>query len=354
MIEVEMTGTVMSHGCSCLVDLPDEHLLWRFLHADAGEARSAFDALVERHGPMVLAICHRILGHQHDAEDAYQATFLTLARKAGTIRDGRALAGWLQGVATRCASGIRARQARRLCVERHHFVAKRPALGMNSDPAHAVRDEITALLHQEIGQLPDKYRNPVVLCYLEGRTNEEVAEILSWPVGTVKGRLSRARDLLRTRLLRRGMALAATLLIRWFGRSRALAGIVEVTGESAAKPDHARWSPGSSSRPSDRLYDESDLRENPGVSVDSAYPSSPSRRRNPLRKLVLLGGLIAVMGALAALAATSDGPTSTRPAIRPVLPGHGLASDDRIGAAGAPDLRSHQSTDSPCGHGVDR
>ncbi len=353
MIEVEMTGTVMSHGCSCLVDLPDEHLLWRFLHADAGEARSAFDALVERHGPMVLAICRRILGHQQDAEDAYQATFLALARKAATIRDGRALAGWLQGVATRCASAIRARQSRRLCVERHHFVAKRPALGTSGDPARAVRDEITALLHEEIGQLPDKYRNPVVLCYLEGRTNEEVAEILSWPVGTVKGRLSRARDLLRTRLLRRGLALAATLLIRCLDRSRALAEVIEVTGVSAAKPVRSRSSPGSRPDPSDRLHDDSVLRENLRGPVESACSSSPSRRRRPLRKIVL-GALIAVTGALAAVAATSDDPTSARPAVRTVLPGHGLASDDRIGDVGTPDLRNHGSPDSPCGHGVDR
>ncbi len=352
MIEAETIATAVSNGCSFLMDPPDEHLLWRFLHADAGDAQSAFDALVERHGPMVLAICHRILGHQQDAEDAYQATFLTLARKAGTIRDGRALAGWLQGVATRCASGLRSRQSRRLCVERRLFVERRPAPAASGDPSMVVRNEIAALLHDEIGQLPDKYRNPVVLCYLEGRTNEEVAELLSWPVGTVKGRLSRARELLRTRLLRRGLALAATLLIRWFGRTQALAEVVEFTGESAAKPGRTRWSPGSRPNPTDRLQDGSILRNDPGAFVDSPCPSH-RRRPRPLRKLVV-GALLAATGALAAVAATSDGPTSAWQGVRPGSSGHPVASDDRISPAGAPDLRSHVGPDSPCGHGVDR
>ena len=179
----------------------DRHLLERFA---SGHDETAFAALVERHGPMVFGVCRRILRSSHDAEDAFQAAFLVLARKAGSIRQPDALGNWLYGVAYRTALEARARAARRRVRERE--LVEEPGV----DPSNDIEwSDLYAVVDEEIRRLPQKYRAPFVLCYLEGRTNEEAARVLRCPKGTILSRLAWARERLRDRLLRRGVALPA-------------------------------------------------------------------------------------------------------------------------------------------------
>jgi RNA polymerase sigma factor (sigma-70 family) len=180
----------------------DSDLLGRYLAARDG---AAFEALVVRHGPMVLSVCRNVLGDRHDAEDAFQATFLVLARHADAIRNREAVGAWLHGVACRVAARARLDAARRRAHERQ--VADMATSGPYDELAW---QELRAALHEEVRRLPEKYRVPVVLCYLEGQSHEEAARHLRWPIGTVKGRLARARDLLQERLGRRQLAIPAT------------------------------------------------------------------------------------------------------------------------------------------------
>ncbi len=143
----------------------------------------------------VLRICRHVLDREHDAEDAFQATFLALARNGASIRDRCALVGWLQEVAYRTALKTRARRSRRRMVERELMVLHPPRDEPDDQGERAALAELRPVLQEEVIGLPDKYRLPVVLSYLEGRTNEEVATLLKWPIGTVKGRLSRGRAL---------------------------------------------------------------------------------------------------------------------------------------------------------------
>ncbi len=182
--------------------LTDEELLMRF--SDRGD-EVAFEALVIRHGPMVLRVCRDVLADPHEAQDAFQATFLVLLRRAGSIRRGASVGPWLHGVARRVAARTRARVARHRDRERQAPAARRPEA---FEPDLAA-DLDRAALHTEIDRLPASYRAPIVLCYLEGLTHEQAAARLNWPVGTVRGRLARARDRLRDRLRRRGLTLAA-------------------------------------------------------------------------------------------------------------------------------------------------
>ncbi|WP_406696936.1 sigma-70 family RNA polymerase sigma factor [Singulisphaera sp. Ch08] len=202
-------------------------LLERFVrqHDDA-----AFEALVARHGPMVMGVCRQWLRDPSDVEDAFQATFLVLVRKAGSLRDRALLGNWLYGVAYRVALRARAEAARRRSREKG-------GVDDRADPQEPGSQERHPWLHEEVNRLPEKYRAPIVLCYLEGRTHEEAAEQLCWPVGTVKGRLSRARDLLRTRLSRRGLAPSAGLLTAALSRDASAAvpvTLIESTGQAAS------------------------------------------------------------------------------------------------------------------------
>jgi RNA polymerase sigma factor (sigma-70 family) len=181
----------------------DGQLLDRFVHA---QDQAAFTALVERHGPMVLSVCRRVLHDEHDAEDVFQATFLVLVRKARTLNQYGSLGNWLHSVAHRLALHTRGEIARRCTRERQ--VADVP----EGSAADRPWQELSGELDAELERLSVKYRAPVVLCYLEGKTNAEAAEELGWPVGTVKIRLARARELLRGRLSRRGLTLSAGLL----------------------------------------------------------------------------------------------------------------------------------------------
>jgi RNA polymerase sigma factor (sigma-70 family) len=204
----------------------DEALLDRFLRGQESESQAAFRALVIRHGPMVLGICHRVLQTHQDAEDVFQATFLVLARKAVTIRNRRVLAGWLSEVAHRMAVKARGHTFRRRNLERQVAAMSPRVQVQNEAEQNAASNELRPILHAEVDRLPERYRIPVILSYLEGKTNEEVAELLNWPVGTVKGRLSRARDLLRTRLLRRGLVLSTALIVTTLSQEAVSAGVV--------------------------------------------------------------------------------------------------------------------------------
>jgi RNA polymerase sigma factor (sigma-70 family) len=187
-------------------DESDAVLLGRFVdHWDHG----AFRDLVGRHGSMVLGVCRRILRNEHAAEDAFQATFLLLVRKAGSVRKRESVGPWLFGVAQRVAIAARRGAARRPTVVP---LAPDATASSTGDPDAVERDELQAAVHEELGRLPEKYRDPLVLCYLEGLPHEVVACRLGWPIGTVRGRIARGRDLLGARLVRRGLKPAAVLL----------------------------------------------------------------------------------------------------------------------------------------------
>jgi RNA polymerase sigma factor (sigma-70 family) len=189
-----------------LTGLSDAQLLSRFAQARDAAGELAFRALVERHGPMVLGVCRQILRHAHDADDAFQATFLVLVRKAPSIRAGDSLAPWLYSVA--CRTAHRARET----AARHRAACTDPVVVEDASSEDLYTLDLRPLLLEELGRLPEKYRTPIVLCHLEGKTHEEAARLLCWPVGTVSGRLSRGRQLLRTRLQRRGITVPSALV----------------------------------------------------------------------------------------------------------------------------------------------
>lgn len=178
--------------------LTDGQLLERFA---GSHDETAFTALVERHGPMVLHVCRGVLNDPHDAQDAFQAAFLVLARKAGSIRKRESVASWLHGVAYRIASSARSAASRR---RRHEHGYAEMAVATYSVAGDL--DDLKTMLHEEIWRLPQRYRAAIVLCYFEGLTHEQAARQLGWPVGTVRSRLARGRERLRRQLTRRGLA----------------------------------------------------------------------------------------------------------------------------------------------------
>jgi RNA polymerase sigma factor (sigma-70 family) len=204
----------------------DAELVTRFLNSKEG-SEAAFQVLIHRHGPMVLGVCRRVLGDEHAAEDAFQTTYLILVKKAGRLRECSRLANWLYGVALRVASKEKARGLRRRSVERQAAARTGRPQG---DPDQA---ELRCVIDEEIGRLPERYRLPMVLCHLEGLRHDEVARRLGCPVGTVESRLSRARERLRTRLARRGLAPSAsalaTVLVRPTGADTPWPSLVETT-----------------------------------------------------------------------------------------------------------------------------
>jgi RNA polymerase sigma-70 factor (ECF subfamily) len=190
--------------------LGDAELLGRF--AGRGD-ESAFEALVHRHGPAVLGVCRRVLRDGHDAEDAFQAVFLVLARKAGSIRDAERLGPWLHGVAVRTArKALRSRLRRR---DRESWAGVEPPANPGAAPG---APDLGPALDEELAGLPARYRDPLVLCLLEGHSRAEAARRLGLPEGTLSSRLSRGRTLLSRRLARRGLAPSA--LAAGFGLAR--------------------------------------------------------------------------------------------------------------------------------------
>jgi RNA polymerase sigma factor (sigma-70 family) len=154
-----------------------------------------------------MGVCRRILNHTQDAEDAFQATFLVLARKAGSIRKKESLGSWLYGVAYHLAVAAREQSARRRTHEREAHAMSQPDAG-----AEAVWPELQPVLDEELHRLPDKYRRPLVLCYLQGKSNRQAAAELGWPVGSISRRLARGKELLRQNLTRRGVLLTSAVL----------------------------------------------------------------------------------------------------------------------------------------------
>ena len=273
----------------------DELLLRRFA---AGRDEVAFEALIRRHGPMVWGVCQRVLFHHQDAEDAFQAAFLVLARKAATAgRSGR-LANWLFGVARRTAWNVRRRRERRAQLEQPQgHLTELPAAAPPGPHACEVVDE-------EIARLPDRYRLPIVLCCLQGKTHAEAGEHLSWPTGTVAGRLSRGRELLKDRLRRRGIDVAAA----GFGLTVAADGVAApLRGESVAALARcalAFANPGATAVVPDGVR---------------AVAESTVREVNPLRSVLILSGLAGVGLGLAGLAGVA-GREFTVPAAAPIPP----------------------------------
>jgi RNA polymerase sigma factor (sigma-70 family) len=209
--------------------LTDGQLLERFV---TSRDEAAFELLVWRHGPMVLSVCRRLLPCAQDAEDAFQAAFFVLARKATSITRREGVGGWLYRVAYRAALRARAGAAR---LARH----EQPAVDLDTAeaPADVPRSDLRPVLDEEINRLPEKYRLAVVLCYLEGKTNQEAAQHLGCPEGTVASRLARGRERLRTRLTRRGVTLSVAALAAVLSRKAASAApapaLVKTTAQAA-------------------------------------------------------------------------------------------------------------------------
>ncbi len=236
-MKINRSGVVMRRlstlfSIGTLATESDGHLLELFV---TQRDNDAFSALIERHGPMVHRVCRQVLGNPHDAQDASQAVFLVLAKRARSIRSRGSLASWLHGVSLRTAAKARTAAARR----REH---ERRAGEMKArDPVDRTTDGDPSWpeLHEELSRLPRKFREPIVLCYLEGVTREMAAQQLGWPVGTVQSRLARGQERLRSRLVRRGVTLSAGLAAEAFGADPASAAMtsawVETTVQAAMR-----------------------------------------------------------------------------------------------------------------------
>ena len=243
MATAQMNGLIQRFRRAALLrdggGLTDGQLLDHFLapassepldEGDEGLREAAFASLVRRHGPMVLGVCRRILNNTHDAEDAFQATFLVLVRKAASLRPRDTVGNWLYGVAYHTALKARARGVRRRFKEAQvKFMPRRDAL--TEDAGH----DWQPLLDQELSRLPDKYREPVVLCELEGKTRKEAARHLGLPEGTLSGRLTTARRMLAKRLARRGVVLSAGALAAALSQNAASACVPVPLAISTAK-----------------------------------------------------------------------------------------------------------------------
>jgi RNA polymerase sigma factor (sigma-70 family) len=199
----------------------DADLLQRFVRQ---HDETAFELLLWRHAAMVLRVCQGVLRDSHAAEDAFQATFLALARKAGSISRSESLAAWLYQVAYRVAVRAKLNAAERRALELRRHERRTPTRPAGPDSEVAERD-LVPLVHEELNRLSAKYRTPIVLCYLEGKTHAEAAEQLGWPKGTVSGRLARAREMLKKRLVRRGVLFPTAVL-----------GVALAAGKASAVP----------------------------------------------------------------------------------------------------------------------
>lgn len=213
-----------------LTGLTDAELLQRFLTVRGEVAEAAFAVIVQRHGAMVLGVCRRVLKNAHDAEDVFQATFLALVKQAGSVRVDDSLGRWLNRVSYRMAHRANAAAHSRKKHERASYreQVERPDGGREMC-------EIRATLNDELSRLPEKYRAPLEVCYLEGMTHEEAARTLGWPLGTVRGRLARGRDRLRERLARRGFGAAILGAAETGLRSELRVALVNATARAAAR-----------------------------------------------------------------------------------------------------------------------
>jgi RNA polymerase sigma factor (sigma-70 family) len=295
----------------CLAGGADHDLLARF--ADLGD-ETAFADLVRRHGPMVRGLCRRLLGEEGLADDVFQATFLVLARRAGSIRRREAVSSWLYGVARRLARKAQRGDARRRRHERR-AAEGRPSLTAPEDGWA----ELLAVLDEELGRLPEQARAPLLLCYLEGCTQDEAARFLGWSVGTLRRRLEWGRDLLRRRLTRRGATLSAGLFATLLAPRTATAAVAEgLVGQLARSA--AAFAAGTA----------------PGTAA-AALAQGALSAVAPLPVKVLALFLL-TLGVVTAWVGSAYGPSADRPADpgppAPVAPGKlvaGGAPRDRLG-----------------------
>jgi RNA polymerase sigma factor (sigma-70 family) len=213
-------------------EMTDGQLLECFL---ARRDEAAFEALVRRHGPMVLGVCRRVLRNTHDVEDAFQATFLVLVRKAASLRQRELVGNWLYGTAYRAALETRTTNAARQARERQMWEMPERETLAETD----IWQELRPLLDQELNRLPEKYRVPVVLCDLEGRKRKDVARQLGIPEGTLSSRLATARRMLAKRLARHGVMVSGGALALALSQNAATAGVPSSLMVSTVQA--ARW-----------------------------------------------------------------------------------------------------------------
>lgn len=260
----------------------DESLLRRF--TDQGDAR-AFEELVVRHGPMVLGVCRRMLRNSHAADDAFQATFLVLVRKATSLRQPELLGNWLYGVAYRIATRARIQSARRANHE-----LRCPTMSETNHAQDVERRELQEVLDEELNRLPREQRDLLMLCYLQGKTNAEAARLLGCPTGSISGKLAAAREKLRARMQRRGIvasaALFGTLLLTCTARSAVPQPLVRATVDAALSTAAGSLAAGTVSSHAAAL-------------AQSALGSAPTRVSHTLQGLLLA---VAALLSLAALA----------------------------------------------------
>jgi RNA polymerase sigma factor (sigma-70 family) len=278
--------------------LSDAELLERVV---ARRDPAAFEVLVWRHGALVLGLCRRMLRHEQDAEDAFQAAFLVLLRKAGSVGKRQALASWLYKVALRVALRLRSRQRSR---------RERPGVDVPAPeaPPELLWRDLRPVLDEEVNALPEKYRAPFILCYLEGLTNEEAARHLGCPKGTVLSRLAWARERLRGRLARRGLALSAGALSAAAASAAPPAPLVAATMKAATLVAAGKSAAGA-------------------VSARAAQLAQGVLRDMFLRKLKIVAAVLVAVGALtfgvgglAARALREDRPASPAPEAPKVAP----------------------------------
>ncbi len=193
--------------------LTDGQLLERYLEHRGDEAEMAFAALVDRHGAMVLRLCRQILRGEEDAEDAAQATFLVLARRARTIGRRESIACWLHGVALRVAANARVAAIRRRARELRGGEMRTAGQVVDSEVSAIESHEDWATLHDELGALPRFFREPLILCYLDGFSQKQAAAELRCPLGTIQSRLARGKAKLRARLEKRGVVLSPAFAV---------------------------------------------------------------------------------------------------------------------------------------------
>jgi cobalt-zinc-cadmium efflux system membrane fusion protein len=282
-----------------LGELPDARLLERFV---AGRDQAAFAALVRRHGPVVLGVCQRALGDAPDADDVFQTTFLVLARKAASLGRPALVGNWLYGVAYRTAVRARSEAARRRGRERPLV-----EVPITDSEAEVVWRDLRPVLDDELSRLPAKYRLPLVLCYLEGRTAGEAARLLGCPRGTVLSRLARGRECLRPRLIRRGLALSTGPLATLLFETPLTAAVPPSLIEAAIQAPRLATAAGTSAR--------------------AAWLANGIGRAIGETKLRIAAGLVLVLGVLGAgtglFAQRGPRDKSEAPTVPELIPGRG-------------------------------
>jgi RNA polymerase sigma factor (sigma-70 family) len=288
--------------------LDDGQLLDRYVDRRDQAAEDAFAALVERHGPMVLGVCRRVLEHPQEAEDAFQATFLVLARKAATIARRETLASWLYGVALRTARDARGRAARRRASEQKMVPAT------HFDPA---RDEFLAelrsILDEELARLPDRFRTALLLCELEGLSRRDASTRLGIAEGTLSSRLARAKTMLRDRLARRGLFTTAAGLSAALAKEAKAVAIPSVLADSTSRAAALSAA---------------------GCSLAGLVPASAISLSEEVLKVMLITKVKAVVLGLIAAGTVAAGAVLAQP-LGP--PGYGFAQPKGVEAAKVPD-----------------